>query len=69
VELEQLNTTTAGQELAILSALAAADGQPVEAVRVHEVLLTHGHDDHTGSAAALRARTGARLVAPRGARA
>jgi glyoxylase-like metal-dependent hydrolase (beta-lactamase superfamily II) len=60
-----VDTTTAGQETAILAALARIDGQPVDRVRVHEVLLTHGHDDHTGSAAALAARTGALLVAAR----
>jgi glyoxylase-like metal-dependent hydrolase (beta-lactamase superfamily II) len=60
-----VDTTTAGQEAAILAALAEIDGQPVDGVRVHEVLLTHGHDDHTGSAAALAARTGARVVASR----
>jgi glyoxylase-like metal-dependent hydrolase (beta-lactamase superfamily II) len=37
----------------------------VDQVRVYEMLLTHGHDDHTGSAAALAARTGARVVTPR----
>jgi glyoxylase-like metal-dependent hydrolase (beta-lactamase superfamily II) len=57
-----VDTTTAGQEDEILAALAEIAGQPA---RVHEVLLTHGHDDHTGAAAGLRARTGARLVASR----
>jgi len=28
---------------------------------IGDILLTHGHDDHTGSAAALAERTGARL--------
>ena len=37
----------------------------MDRVRVYEVLLTHGHDDHVGSAAALAARTGARVIAPR----
>jgi glyoxylase-like metal-dependent hydrolase (beta-lactamase superfamily II) len=60
-----IDTTTAGEELAILAALAEIEGRPVDEVRVHEVLLTHGHDDHTGSAAALMARTGARVVASR----
>ena len=55
-----VDTTTAGQEDEILAALAEIAGQPP---RIHEVLLTHGHDDHIGAAAGLRARTGARLVA------
>jgi glyoxylase-like metal-dependent hydrolase (beta-lactamase superfamily II) len=57
-----VDTTTAGQEEEILAALAEIAGQPT---RGHEILLTHGHDDHTGAAAGLRARTGARLVASR----
>jgi glyoxylase-like metal-dependent hydrolase (beta-lactamase superfamily II) len=57
-----VDTTTAGQEEEILAALAEITGQPA---RVHGVLLTHGHDDHIGAAAGLRARTGARLVASR----
>ena len=55
-----VDTTTAGQEDEILAALAEIAGQPP---RIREVLLTHGHDDHIGAAAGLRARTGARLVA------
>jgi glyoxylase-like metal-dependent hydrolase (beta-lactamase superfamily II) len=61
-----IDTSTAGQDEAILEALAGIDGRPVDRVRVYEILLTHGHDDHTGSAAALAARTGARgVVHPR----
>jgi glyoxylase-like metal-dependent hydrolase (beta-lactamase superfamily II) len=60
-----IDTSTAGQGDGILAALAGIDGRPVDRVRVYEMLLTHGHDDHTGSAAALAARTGARVVAPR----
>jgi glyoxylase-like metal-dependent hydrolase (beta-lactamase superfamily II) len=60
-----VDTTTAGQDAPILEALASIDGQAVEEVRIHEVLLTHGHDDHTGAAAALAAETRARIVAPR----
>jgi glyoxylase-like metal-dependent hydrolase (beta-lactamase superfamily II) len=60
-----IDTLTAGQDDAILAALAGIDGRRVERVLVYEMLLTHGHDDHTGSAAALAARTGARVVAPR----
>jgi glyoxylase-like metal-dependent hydrolase (beta-lactamase superfamily II) len=57
-----VDTTTAGKEDEILAALAKIAGEPA---RVHEVLLTHGHDDHTGAAASLRARTGALIVASR----
>ena len=60
-----IDTSTAGQDDAILAALAGIDGRPVDRVRVYEVLLTHGHDDRQGSAAALAARTGARVIAPR----
>jgi glyoxylase-like metal-dependent hydrolase (beta-lactamase superfamily II) len=60
-----VDTATAGSEAAILAALAEIDERPVDDVRVHEVLLTHGHDDHTGSAAAIVARPAARVVAPR----
>jgi glyoxylase-like metal-dependent hydrolase (beta-lactamase superfamily II) len=57
-----IDTCTAGEEGAILEALAAADRQ-AGPVPVYEILLTHGHDDHTGSAAALAERTGAQLIA------
>jgi glyoxylase-like metal-dependent hydrolase (beta-lactamase superfamily II) len=59
-----IDASTAGQDDAILAALPAIDQRPVDQVRVYEMLLTHGHDDHTGSAAALAARTGARVIAP-----
>lgn len=35
-----------------------------EDVRLIEITLTHGHDDHTGSAAALKAITGAKIRGP-----
>jgi glyoxylase-like metal-dependent hydrolase (beta-lactamase superfamily II) len=60
-----IDSSTAGQDDAILAVLAGIDGRPLERVRVYGLLLTHGHDDHTGSAAALAARTGARVAAPR----
>jgi glyoxylase-like metal-dependent hydrolase (beta-lactamase superfamily II) len=59
-----IDASTAGQDDAILAALPAIDQRPVDQVRVYEMLLTHGHDDHTGSAAALAARTGAWVIAP-----
>lgn len=60
-----IDTTTAGHETAILDALAGIDERATAEVQIDEILLTHGHDDHTGSAAALAARTGARIIAPR----
>jgi glyoxylase-like metal-dependent hydrolase (beta-lactamase superfamily II) len=56
-----IDASTAGEEDAILDLLATLEAP----VQVHEILLTHGHDDHTGSAAALGERTGARVIAPR----
>jgi glyoxylase-like metal-dependent hydrolase (beta-lactamase superfamily II) len=56
--LNLIDAMTAGEEQAILATLAGIERQPVEHVRVHEILLTHGHDDHTGSAAGLVAATG-----------
>jgi len=35
-------------------------------VAIRDVLLSHGHDDHTGSAAALAERSGARILGPTG---
>ena len=51
-----VDTLIAGQADRILSALAEAGRTPDE---VSLILLTHGHGDHAGSAAALRERTGA----------
>ncbi|HJS97046.1 MAG TPA: MBL fold metallo-hydrolase [Solirubrobacteraceae bacterium] len=53
-----------GYERAYLEALGTVAGCPPHDVRVTEILLTHGHDDHTGSAAALSAMTGARVLGP-----
>ena len=50
-----IDASTAGQDAAILETLARIDGRTIDDVRVYELLLTHGHDDHTGSAAALAA--------------
>jgi hydroxyacylglutathione hydrolase len=51
-----------GDETAILAALAAAGRGPRD---VAAIVLTHGHCDHAGAAAALRAATGAPvLLAP-----
>jgi len=59
-----IDTGIAGGEDAILSGLSDINGQPASEVVVNDILLTHGHDDHTGAAAALRDRTGARVLAP-----
>jgi glyoxylase-like metal-dependent hydrolase (beta-lactamase superfamily II) len=56
-----IDTSTAGQADAILALLEHALGAPP---RLHDIVLTHGHDDHTGSAAALARRTGARVFGP-----
>jgi glyoxylase-like metal-dependent hydrolase (beta-lactamase superfamily II) len=60
-----IDASTAGQDCAILDALASVAGSTADDVAVGDVLLTHGHDDHTGSAAALARRTGARILGPR----
>jgi glyoxylase-like metal-dependent hydrolase (beta-lactamase superfamily II) len=54
-----IDASTTGEEDAILRRLAALQSR----ARIYDILLTHGHDDHTGSAAALAGRTGARLIA------
>ena len=51
-----IDTSTAGNEDAILEALGES--------AIHEIVLTHGHEDHMGSAAKLVERTGARVLAP-----
>jgi glyoxylase-like metal-dependent hydrolase (beta-lactamase superfamily II) len=58
-----IDTSTAGEDEAILGALGSLAGG---GVRLADVLLTHGHDDHTGSAAALADRTDARVIGPAG---
>jgi glyoxylase-like metal-dependent hydrolase (beta-lactamase superfamily II) len=59
-----IDTATAGLDGAILDALGSIAGCSADEVQLKEILLTHGHDDHTGSAAALAARTGARVLGP-----
>jgi glyoxylase-like metal-dependent hydrolase (beta-lactamase superfamily II) len=56
-----IDTSTAGQADAILALLERSLGAPL---RLHDIVLTHGHDDHTGSAAALARHTGARVFGP-----
>jgi glyoxylase-like metal-dependent hydrolase (beta-lactamase superfamily II) len=50
-----------GHEHAFLEALAGAAGIGPGDVRVTEILITHGHPDHSGSAAALAKLTGAKV--------
>jgi glyoxylase-like metal-dependent hydrolase (beta-lactamase superfamily II) len=61
-----IDTSTAGNETAILELLGGLIGCLPDEVAIDELFLTHGHADHTGSAAALVERTGARVVAPVG---
>jgi len=63
-EFVLLDSGVVGYERAYLRALAEIAGGRPEDVRVTEILLTHGHDDHTGSAAALKAITGAKVRGP-----
>jgi len=53
-----------GHEHGYLRALAEVADVPPKDVRITEIILTHGHDDHTGSAAALKAVTGAKISGP-----
>ncbi len=59
-----IDASVAGQDDSILAALAGIAGSRPEDVTIADVLLTHAHDDHTGSASALADRTGARVLAP-----
>lgn len=59
-----IDTLAADQEDEILDALAGIGGGEAGDVRLHEIALTHAHEDHTGSAAALAERTGAAVIAP-----
>ncbi len=53
-----------GYENAYLRALAEVTDKRPEDVRISEILLTHGHDDHTGSARELVRITGAKVRGP-----
>ena len=59
-----LDTGVVGYEHAYLRALAEAEDVSPDDVRVTDIFLTHGHDDHTGSAAALKTITGAKVLGP-----
>ena len=60
--LTVVDSGIAGSADAILDAVAATGRSPED---VEEIVLTHYHDDHRGSAAELARRTGARVVAHR----
>ncbi|MEV4438167.1 MBL fold metallo-hydrolase [Streptomyces sp. NPDC049577] len=55
-----VDTGSAGYAQEILDALAGLGAGPAD---LREILLTHSHNDHTGSAAALAAATGATVLA------
>jgi glyoxylase-like metal-dependent hydrolase (beta-lactamase superfamily II) len=57
-----VDTGIAGSADAIVRAIEAIGRRPEQ---VHEIVLTHFHDDHRGGAAALVERTGARVIAGR----
>jgi glyoxylase-like metal-dependent hydrolase (beta-lactamase superfamily II) len=59
-----IDAGVAGHERDYLGALHAIGGADSGAARLEEIFLTHGHDDHTGSAAALHELTGARVRGP-----
>ena len=59
-----VDANIAGQHGAILDALADRLGAPNGAVPVRQLLLTHAHPDHYGSARQVALRTGAELLGP-----
>jgi glyoxylase-like metal-dependent hydrolase (beta-lactamase superfamily II) len=59
-----VDSNVAGQHNAILDAVAARLGVAATAVPVRQLLLTHAHADHYGSAQEIVSRTGADLLGP-----
>jgi len=59
-----VDANVAGQDEAILSALAERLGVAERAVPVRQILLTHAHADHFGSAGAIAAGTRAEVIGP-----
>lgn len=59
-DLTLIDTGIAGSEDDVLAAVTAFGHQPSA---ISEIVLTHYHDDHRGSAAALAALTGATVIA------
>jgi glyoxylase-like metal-dependent hydrolase (beta-lactamase superfamily II) len=58
-----VDTSTADCEEAILGCLATIDRTAPEVAQLNDIVITHGHDDHSGAAAGLGRRTGARILA------
>lgn len=59
-----IDTLIEGQAAEIVDALADISGCAPNEVDLYEIALTHAHDDHRGSAAALAEATGATVIAP-----
>ena len=59
-----VDANVAGLGEAIIAALADRLGVPGDAVPLHQILLTHAHADHYGSASELAKLTGAELLGP-----
>lgn len=59
-----VDANLAGQHEAILEALAGWLGVRPGAVPLRQIVLTHAHADHYGSAGELASRTGAQLLGP-----
>lgn len=59
-----VNANVPGQRVAILDALADRLGAPNDAVPVRQLLLTHAHPDHYGSAHQIALHTGTELLGP-----
>ncbi|HEX3678535.1 MAG TPA: MBL fold metallo-hydrolase, partial [Galbitalea sp.] len=59
-----VDANVAAQDEAIVNALADRLGSSADTVRLRQVLLTHAHADHYGSARELARRTGAELLGP-----
>ena len=59
-----VDTSTGDQQEPMLRLLAQELGVQVRDVPLREIVLTHGHPDHTGSAAALARATRAQVLGP-----
>ena len=59
-----VDASVTGQHEAIIGALADRMGVPKDSLPLRQVLLTHAHADHYGSARELARRTGAALLGP-----
>jgi glyoxylase-like metal-dependent hydrolase (beta-lactamase superfamily II) len=59
-----VDANVAGQDQAIIAVLAERLGVGEDAVPIHQLLLTHAHADHYGSALEIARRSGAELLGP-----